>query len=133
VGNSSLTSPSWFLDDPANNWKPPPALLAFIAQAKSDRAPLIYIGFGSIVVADPVQVSENIYAAVRQAGVRAIVSEGWSGRMQDEESKKRREALVVPKEMCVSFHVRLHSYRFLADYRSRRMYRYSVSAIPHDW
>jgi sterol 3beta-glucosyltransferase len=93
---------SWFLDEPMKDWKPPPSLLSFIAAAKADGVPIVYIGFGSIVVADPVALTENIYAAVQAAGVRAIVSEGWSGRMENEEMKRKREALVVPKEVYVS-------------------------------
>lgn len=39
----------------------------------------IYIGFGSIVVDDPAALTTLIFKAVEMAGVRAIISKGWSG------------------------------------------------------
>lgn len=41
--------------------------------------PPIYIGFGSIVVDDPDALTTMIFDAVRQTGVRALVSKGWGG------------------------------------------------------
>ncbi|PVH67675.1 glycosyltransferase family 1 protein [Cadophora sp. DSE1049] len=38
----------------------------------------IYIGFGSIVMEDPVKTTDVILEAVRSCNVRAIVSRGWS-------------------------------------------------------
>ena len=38
----------------------------------------IYIGFGSIVMEDPVKITDVILEAVRSCNVRAIVSRGWS-------------------------------------------------------
>lgn len=39
--------------------------------------PLIYIGFGSIIVDDADKFTEIIFEAVEKAGVRALVSRGW--------------------------------------------------------
>jgi UDP:flavonoid glycosyltransferase YjiC (YdhE family) len=39
--------------------------------------PPVYIGFGSIVVDDPDKFTKMIFEAVKQAGVRALVSKGW--------------------------------------------------------
>ncbi|KAE9373572.1 glycosyltransferase family 1 protein [Stipitochalara longipes BDJ] len=41
--------------------------------------PPVYIGFGSIVVDDPQAATSMIFEAIRQAGVRAVVSKGWVG------------------------------------------------------
>ncbi|KAG9091238.1 hypothetical protein FS749_016687 [Ceratobasidium sp. UAMH 11750] len=41
--------------------------------------PPIYIGFGSIVLDDPQQITRSILAAIAQSGVRAVVSPGWGG------------------------------------------------------
>ncbi len=41
--------------------------------------PTVYIGFGSIVVDDPEELTKMIFGAVKQAGVRALVSKGWGG------------------------------------------------------
>ncbi|KAH8705220.1 putative UDP-glucose,sterol transferase [Talaromyces proteolyticus] len=40
--------------------------------------PPIYIGFGSIVVKDPLNLTLMIFEAVQQTGQRAIISKGWS-------------------------------------------------------
>lgn len=40
--------------------------------------PPIYIGFGSIVMENPEQMTQTILDAVQTSGVRAIVSESWS-------------------------------------------------------
>lgn len=38
----------------------------------------VYIGFGSIVLEDAAKMTETIVGAVRQLGIRAIISKGWS-------------------------------------------------------
>ncbi|PYH83635.1 sterol glucosyltransferase [Aspergillus uvarum CBS 121591] len=62
----------FFRDTPS--YSPPRELLDFL---QSGPAP-IYIGFGSIVVDNPQQLTRTILDAVRNLGVRAIVSRGWS-------------------------------------------------------
>ncbi|EEY17393.1 CHIP6 [Verticillium alfalfae VaMs.102] len=59
----------------ASKYTPPDDLVAFL----QDGPAPIYIGFGSIVVDDPQALTRLIFEAVRQAGVRAIVSKGWGG------------------------------------------------------
>jgi UDP:flavonoid glycosyltransferase YjiC (YdhE family) len=61
----------FFREEPA--FTPDPELANFLG----GPAP-IYIGFGSIVMEDPDKMTDNIIEAVRQCGVRAIVSRGWS-------------------------------------------------------
>ncbi|EGX91572.1 UDP-glucose,sterol transferase, putative [Cordyceps militaris CM01] len=58
----------------ASSYTPPDDLTAFLA---AGPAP-IYIGFGSIVVKNPAELSKLLFAAVKKAGVRAIISKGWS-------------------------------------------------------
>lgn len=53
----------------------PPAELATFLQAGT---PPVYIGFGSIVVENPESLSRILLDAVKQTGVRAIISKGWS-------------------------------------------------------
>ncbi|KAB8229652.1 uncharacterized protein BDW43DRAFT_322041 [Aspergillus alliaceus] len=53
----------------------PEAELASFLRAGSTP---IYIGFGSIVMENPDRMANYIVEAVRQCGVRAIVSRGWS-------------------------------------------------------
>ncbi|KAJ7768348.1 hypothetical protein B0H16DRAFT_1785284 [Mycena metata] len=56
------------------NYTPPPDLEEFLQAGP----PPVYIGFGSIVVDDPARVSALLLQAVKSAGVRAIISRGWS-------------------------------------------------------
>ncbi|EXJ73807.1 uncharacterized protein A1O5_03569 [Cladophialophora psammophila CBS 110553] len=55
--------------------KVPGRLLEFLAAGP----PPIYVGFGSIVVKDPERMTQIIFEAVAEAGVRALVSVGWAG------------------------------------------------------
>lgn len=59
----------------SSSYKPPEDLVKFIEAGP----PPVYIGFGSIVVDDPNALTEMIFAAVKKAGVRALVSKGWGG------------------------------------------------------
>ncbi|KIM93473.1 hypothetical protein OIDMADRAFT_65034, partial [Oidiodendron maius Zn] len=59
----------------ASSFMPEPALLEFLAAGPSP----VYIGFGSIVVDDPDEMTRIIFEAVRKAGIRALVSKGWGG------------------------------------------------------
>lgn len=62
-----------FLFGPPRPYDPPPELVSFL-----DRGPKpICIGFGSMTHVDPVQLSSTIAGAVRGAGVRAILLQGW--------------------------------------------------------
>lgn len=58
-----------------SNYKPPQDLADFLAAGP----PPVYIGFGSIVVDNPEELTKKIFGAVKRAGVRALVSQGWGG------------------------------------------------------
>ncbi|THY99977.1 UDP-Glycosyltransferase/glycogen phosphorylase [Aureobasidium pullulans] len=96
----------WFLDE-ANGFTPQKELVEFIKKARADKAKLVYIGFGSVVVPDPKQLTQDIIAAVRKADVRCILSKGWSDRMD----KGKAKALEVP----------------LPDFM------FQIASAPHDW
>lgn len=64
----------YFLDL-ATSYQPADDLALFLA---AGEAP-IYIGFGSVVVADAAAMTQMIFDATAQAGVRALVSAGWGG------------------------------------------------------
>ena len=55
-------------------YQPDPKLQAFLDAGE----PPVYIGFGSIVIDDPDAFTKLILEAVKKAGVRALVSKGWS-------------------------------------------------------
>ncbi|KAF7545034.1 hypothetical protein G7Z17_g9492 [Cylindrodendrum hubeiense] len=71
-GNEIGISGFVFLDL-ASTFKPPKDLGEFLDGGDMP----IYIGFGSIVVDDPVSFTQMIFKAVKMAGVRALVSKGW--------------------------------------------------------
>ncbi|RDA95504.1 hypothetical protein CP533_5459 [Ophiocordyceps camponoti-saundersi (nom. inval.)] len=78
-GNKIDISGFFFLDL-ASAFTPEPALGAFL----EGGPPPVYIGFGSIVVDDPDAMTRMIFNAVRQSGVRALVSKGWGGLGADD-------------------------------------------------
>lgn len=63
----------WFLDE-HTGWQPPDALQAFLAAG----APPVVVGFGSMTGRNPRRITEIVAAAVRQAGVRAVLLSGWA-------------------------------------------------------
>lgn len=67
--------------DLASSFKPPESLSKFLDAGE----PPVYIGFGSIVLDDPDKFTSLIFEAVAKAGVRALVSKGWGG-LGDEEN-----------------------------------------------
>lgn len=69
----------FYVDTSTEDWAPP-ALLEFIARARRDNVPIIYVGFGSIVVPDPEGLTRNIIAAGAVANVRIVLGKGWSDR-----------------------------------------------------
>lgn len=66
----------WFLDDDVENWQPPADLARFLA---AGPAP-VYVGFGSMVPADPVELDRTVRAALERAGVRGVLLGNPSGR-----------------------------------------------------
>jgi sterol 3beta-glucosyltransferase len=77
----------WFLDE-ASDWKPPQDLVEFIARARADGKKIVYIGFGSIVVSDPVAMTQTVVDSVLKADVRCILAKGWSDRLDTKDATK---------------------------------------------
>ncbi|KAI5284886.1 Sterol 3-beta-glucosyltransferase [Ascosphaera aggregata] len=97
----------WFLNE-ATDWTPPDDLIEFMEKAKKDGKKLVYIGFGSIVVADPFALTKTISDAVLKADVRCILSKGWSGRLGHAPSAEELK-FRMPEEI------------------------YEIGSVPHDW
>ncbi|WP_244376015.1 glycosyltransferase [Streptomyces ficellus] len=55
-------------------WQPPAVLLDFLQAGP----PPVFIGFGSMAPGEGDRLSELVAAAVRRAGVRAVVQAGWA-------------------------------------------------------
>ncbi|KAJ6029290.1 CAZyme family GT1 [Penicillium canescens] len=62
------------------SYTPPKEIATFL---KAGPKP-IYIGFGSIVVDNPVKLTKIIFEAVQKSGQRALVSKGWGNLGADE-------------------------------------------------
>jgi sterol 3beta-glucosyltransferase len=63
----------WLLDEP--DWTPPQELLDFL----NAGAPPVFIGFGSMPVRDPQQLTHTIVQALERSGQRGVLSAGWAG------------------------------------------------------
>jgi UDP:flavonoid glycosyltransferase YjiC (YdhE family) len=59
----------------AAGWSPPADLTAFLAAGP----PPVFVGFGSMAPGRGARFAAPVLAAVREAGVRAVVQTGWSG------------------------------------------------------
>jgi hypothetical protein len=71
---------------------------------------VVYIGFGSIVVSDPRAMTRCVIDAVVQSGVYAILSKGWSDRLQVKTAGKQAEPEEpLPKQI------------------------FPITSAPHDW
>jgi UDP:flavonoid glycosyltransferase YjiC (YdhE family) len=68
--NSEVTG-YWFLDD--ETWLPSPSLQGFLQAGP----PPVFVGFGSIPVADPVRTTAMVVEALAMAGQRGILASGW--------------------------------------------------------
>ena len=103
----------WFLDAPDAGWTPPEDLVKFLDRESGDSRPIVYIGFGSIIVSDPEQLTRSIVEAIRRAGVKAVVSKGWSARSHEGESWRPEKK--SPTKLTSTSDI------------------YYMSSVPHDW
>ena len=82
----------------------------FIDNAHKAGKKVVYIGFGSIVVSDPDVMTRCVIEAIMKAGVCAILSKGWSDRLQVKKGADLSEPEIpLPPEI------------------------YPVKSVPHDW
>lgn len=64
----------WFVEA-ETDWQPSPELARFLA----DGPPPVYIGFGSMVGADPVARTRLVLDALARSGQRGLLASGWGG------------------------------------------------------
>ncbi|GAA5830538.1 hypothetical protein JCM11251_002507 [Rhodosporidiobolus azoricus] len=114
----------WWLDNPEDSkskkWEPPEDVIKFLDEAKEKDKKVVFIGFGSIIIPDPMEFTKVIAEAVERAGVYAIVAKGWSDRAsskgdsdeqkKEQEEREKTEAEVMDKPFILN-----------------------VKSIPHDW
>jgi len=65
----------FFTLDTKRDWDPPEEITNFLEAGE----PPVFIGFGSIVVADPEALTNCVFEAIELSGCRAIVQQGWAG------------------------------------------------------
>ncbi|GAA5879316.1 hypothetical protein JCM16303_003163 [Sporobolomyces ruberrimus] len=115
----------WILENPGDSdsgdkWDPPEDLIEWMDKAKKEEKKIVFIGFGSIIIPDPVAMTKVISEAVEEAGVYAIVAKGWSDRAgsKDDSEEEKKKSEEKEKEQSE-----------LLD----RPFIYNVKSIPHDW
>ncbi len=65
----------WFRENDQTDWTPPAALARFLMSGP----PPVYIGFGSMPTRDAQKTAQAAIEALRQAGLRGVLSRGWGG------------------------------------------------------
>ncbi|CUA72150.1 Sterol 3-beta-glucosyltransferase UGT80A2 [Rhizoctonia solani] len=83
----------YFLDL-ASNYQPPDNLKKFLDEGE----PPIYIGFGSIVIDEPQEMTQKIFDAIRETGTRAILSAGWGGLFAPDSPNVPEGVLILDKQ-----------------------------------
>lgn len=122
----------WFLDNPDMKWKPDDALVDFLNNA-NDTRPIVYIGFGSIIVPDAVETTRIIVESVVKANVRAIICKGWSARVTTAKvssHKKSRSASDMESIKQEEAEQEEDSEVLLDKYPGTI---YHIDSVPHDW
>jgi len=76
-GPQSRVTGYWFLDTEPE-WTPPDALRDFLA---AGPAP-VYVGFGSMADAQPIELTRLVADALARAGQRGVLVTGWGGLTQ---------------------------------------------------
>jgi sterol 3beta-glucosyltransferase len=71
-GSHVHTTGYWIL--PERSWQPSRELLSFLDTGK----PPVFIGFGSMPVRNPALLTEQLMAALRLSGERAVILRGWA-------------------------------------------------------
>lgn len=64
----------WFLDS-STNWQPSPDLVDFLTAGP----PPVYIGFGSMMVRKPEEITDIILSALERTKQRGVIASGWGG------------------------------------------------------
>ncbi|KAI9140763.1 hypothetical protein BKA69DRAFT_1125488 [Paraphysoderma sedebokerense] len=106
----------WFLENSeGQSWQPSHALREILRNDRDEKGeykPIVYIGFGSIVVNNPAKLTATILKAVEKAGVRAVIAKGWSERGSSGAADHDPND-DVPKHLQSSVHI--------------------LKVVPHDW
>ncbi|QRW26844.1 glycosyltransferase family 1 protein [Rhizoctonia solani] len=83
----------YFLDL-ASNYEPPDNVKKFLNEGE----PPIYIGFGSIVIEEPKEMTQKIFQAIKETRTRAILSAGWGGLFAPDSPNVPEGVLILDKQ-----------------------------------
>ncbi|KAF0329113.1 hypothetical protein GQ607_003781 [Colletotrichum asianum] len=78
---SNITVAGFAFEDEPEDFVPPADLVKFLEKGPQ---PPVYVGFGSMMFVNAVDVFGVVRAVVREMGLRAVVCRGWSGVVMDE-------------------------------------------------
>ncbi|KAI8450706.1 hypothetical protein BY996DRAFT_6417131 [Phakopsora pachyrhizi] len=80
-------------------WVPEPGLVQFIEKANNESKKNVYIGFGSIVVPNPEEMTRTIVEAIKKADVYAIVTKEWSDQLKNPSKQPEKTAVDERKNL----------------------------------
>lgn len=69
-----------------------PKLVEFIEKARKLKKPLAYVGFGSIIVTNPAEMTRSVVDAVKEAGLYCVLARGWSARSTKQDQLKQEDS-----------------------------------------
>ncbi|EGF97640.1 family 1 glycosyltransferase [Melampsora larici-populina 98AG31] len=109
----------WFLDEGQgeDDKKIDQELIKFLNRSREMGKKIVYIGFGSIVVPDPIGLSKMVIEAVEKSGVHAVVSKGWSDRMSKKDNQPQKENQTKEDDELIN--------------ESEQIF--NLQSVPHDW
>ncbi|CAL5342965.1 unnamed protein product [Camellia sinensis] len=100
--------------DLASNYVPPDSLVQWL---ENGGAP-IYIGFGSLPVQEPEEMTNIIVKALQLTGQRGIINKGWGG---------------LGNCNCSSYRNGWYAFNFLLSVAEPKDFVYLLDNCPHDW
>jgi UDP:flavonoid glycosyltransferase YjiC (YdhE family) len=113
------------LDGASTAYQPPADLASFLA--KSDTRPIVYIGFGSIVVKKPNVFFAKVIKSAMKANVRVVLATGWIADTRDYTTTLLAE---IRTRICGESCWKVADVSCLERVTNDV---YMINEVPHDW
>lgn len=131
----------WNLENPddssASKWEPPKELTEFLELAKEKKKKVVFIGFGSIIIPDPEEMTRVVTGAVEKSDVFAIIAKGWSDRGGSGSKEKKGEGDEEEKEKSEEEKKEEQKKAEKQEKKEAEMMQkefiHNVKSVPHDW
>lgn len=65
-------------NEEGSSFEPPPELEAFLKASNDEGKPPVFVGFGSMMIAEPEELAETIIEAAKASDTRVILQSSWS-------------------------------------------------------